>query len=178
MTDAPLGGSTPQADLKKGSPCRQTSSPVFKPSHIPLKSCTFSSSRDMISVSFCFNRSGQQRQREGGRKRDREWGKHFVVIRSKLIPVCFHTSTPNVFLSPLISLALVSSCLLSSSVSLGIPSSSSLSLSNQAKEKKQTLQLINYTQICKPTFQKLHHTQYLFLNSHTIVTGHVNWLIN
>ena len=69
MTDAPLGGSTPQADLKKGSPCRQTSSPVFKPSHIPLKSCTFSSSRDMISVSFCFNRSGQQRQ---GREKERQ----------------------------------------------------------------------------------------------------------
>ncbi len=38
------------------------------------------------------------------------------------------------FLLPLISLALVSSCLLSSSVSLGIPSSSSFSLSNRAKE--------------------------------------------
>lgn len=69
MTDAPLGGSTPQADLKKGSPCRQTSSPVFKPSHIPLKSCTFSSSRDMISVSFCFNRSGQrEKERQRVRK--------------------------------------------------------------------------------------------------------------
>ncbi len=70
ITDAPLGGSRLQADLKKGSVCRQTSSLGFKPSHIPLKSCTFSSSRDMISVSFCLNRSDQQRQT--GIKRDSE----------------------------------------------------------------------------------------------------------
>lgn len=61
MTDAPLGGSWLLADLKKGPTCRGTSSPWFSPSHIPLKSRTFSSSRDMISVSFCLNRSDQQR---------------------------------------------------------------------------------------------------------------------
>lgn len=61
-TDAPLGGSWLQADLKKGSTCRQTSSPGFKPSHMPLKSCTFSSSKDIISESFCFNRSEQWKQ--------------------------------------------------------------------------------------------------------------------
>lgn len=69
-TEAPLGGSWPEADLKKGSACRQTSSPGFRPSHIPLKSCTFSSSRDMISESFCFSRSERRRQR-GSKVRER-----------------------------------------------------------------------------------------------------------
>lgn len=62
MMDAPPGGSRLQGDLKKGWTCRQASSPGLTPSHIPLKSRTFSSSRDMISVSFCLNSSDQQRQ--------------------------------------------------------------------------------------------------------------------
>lgn len=57
MTVAPLGSSWLQADLKKGSACWKISSPGFRPSHIPLKSCTFSSSSDMISESFCFKSS-------------------------------------------------------------------------------------------------------------------------
>lgn len=68
MMDAPLGGSRLQVDLKNGSACWQASSPGFKPSHIPLKSRTFSSSRDMISVSFCLNKSDQQRQKDRWRE--------------------------------------------------------------------------------------------------------------
>lgn len=62
MMDAPWGGSWLQADLKKGSTCLQASSPGLRPSHISLKSRTFSSSRDIISVSFCFNISARWKQ--------------------------------------------------------------------------------------------------------------------
>lgn len=61
MMEAPRGSSWLQADLKKDSGGRETSSPAgLKPSHMPLKSCTFSSSRDMISASFRLNWSAQQ----------------------------------------------------------------------------------------------------------------------
>lgn len=133
MMDAPPGGSRLQGDLKKGWTCRQASSPGLTPSHIPLKSRTFSSSRDMISVSFCLNSSDQQRQTD--RKTQRQTVRN---LRQMCVCACYHTNKFNRFLSPLISFALVSSCLLSSSVSLGIPSSSSLSLSN--KENKDDVQ--------------------------------------
>lgn len=126
-TVAPLGRSWLQADLKNGSTCRQTSSPGF--SHIPRKSCTFSSSRETISESFCFKRSEQQRHTAR---------KPFEPILSYF---SIHTGVVNA-LPPLISLALVSSCRLSSSVSLGIPSSSSFSLSNQSNQNKIILILI------------------------------------
>lgn len=78
--------------------------------------------------------------------RDGRWGIRFVAFQPTGPPFFIHTNAPNVFPSPLISLALVSSCLLSSSVSLGIPSSSSFSLSNQAKKTNNNhdvLQLID-----------------------------------
>lgn len=87
MTDAPLGGSRLQADLKKGSTCLQASSPGFMPSHIPLKRRTFSSSRDIISVSFCLNKSDQQRQT--GKKGDRQWGKQVVLFGADSSPFSF-----------------------------------------------------------------------------------------
>lgn len=69
MMVAPPGGSRLQGDLKKGWPCRQASSPGLMPSHIPLKSRTFSSSRDMISVSFCLSSSeGGDDRKTGGEK--------------------------------------------------------------------------------------------------------------
>lgn len=73
------------------------------------------------------------RDRQTGRHKDKQW-----EISGKCVCACYHTNKFNRFLSPLISFALVSSCLLSSSVSLGIPSSSSLSLSN--KENKDDVQ--------------------------------------
>lgn len=151
MIDAPLGSSWLETDLKKGWTCRQTSSPGFKPSHIPLKSRTFSSSRDMISVSFCLNKSDQQRQTI--RKRDRQVGKYLCYLEQTYPCFLSHKLSVNSSLSPLISLALVSSCLLSSSVSLGIPSSSSFSLSNQGRDKNQ-INLGNYAglKIYKPSF--------------------------
>lgn len=62
--------------------------------------------------------------------------KHRNIFVSLDPSLCSPANSLNMSFSPLISFAFVSSCLLSSSVSLGIPSSSSLSLPNQAKEKK------------------------------------------
>lgn len=99
MTDAPLGGSRLQADLKKGSTCLQASSPGFMPSHIPLKRRTFSSSRDIISVSFCLNKSDQQRQT--GKKGDRQWGKQVVLFGADSSPFSFpQTLKMCFFLTP------------------------------------------------------------------------------
>lgn len=82
------------------------------------------------------------------RKRGRQWGKHFVLFEPNFPFFYFHSNTVNTFLSPLISLALVSSCLLSSSVSLGIPSSSSFSLSNQGqKHNKKQLKISKISQL-------------------------------
>lgn len=83
MMDAPRGGSWLLLDRKKGRTCRQASSPGLKPSHISLKSRTLSSSRDMISVSFCFNISDRSRQ-TGPQA-------HFMPSRGNIVPPSTHT---------------------------------------------------------------------------------------
>lgn len=103
MTEAPRGSSWLQADLKKGSPWWQTSSlPGLWPSHIPLKRCTFSSSRDMISASFRLNRSAQQNTEAFLC----HWIRLFSLLQTVLICLS-HLSSP-LLLSPVASCHLLS----------------------------------------------------------------------
>lgn len=81
-----------------------------------LKITTFSSSNEMICSSFFLRSSGMRRVECQTSATQQNWMQFFFFLQW----------------SPRISFALLSCCLLSSSVSLGGPSSSSLSLSTQS----------------------------------------------
>lgn len=174
MMEAPRGSSWLQADLKKDSAGRETSSPApgLKLSHMPLKSCTFSSSRDMIAASFRLNWSAQQS------KGTREEIYIFIFLSTSILAALTPRDSLQRSFPPLISFVLVSSCLLSSSVSLGIPSSSSLlSLSNQAKGRTTGLSgRVKHRPNLQLTLQMRKSTQQNVVSMSTSTQGCTVWL--